>query len=120
MLMSVIAAAVLVRRFADPSNASQSTVSGMPSLDTAGTGTVSVRDSVDTGPGKNGSHNSDGAYTFDVRGSSRLSYSRPKGPARPCIPFRKAAAAQYQPALDTAVAAQRMIRIERALRHAVQ
>jgi hypothetical protein len=88
------------------SNASQSTVFGVASLDTAGSSTVSVRDSSIPAQEKKAASNSNGVYTFDVKGLKPPFVLKAEGTDQTLYSISKSGGrANINPLSDTAVAA---------------
>src|SRR5574341_755650 len=88
------------------SNASRSTVFGVASLDTAGTATVSVRDSSLPAQEKTVASNSTGEYTVDVRGLKSPFVLKAEGTDQTLYSIsNNGGQANINPLSDTAVAA---------------
>ena len=82
------------------------TVSGIASLDTAGTSTVSVRDSSMPAREKTAASNSNGAFTFDVRGLKPPFVLKAEGTDQTLYSISKSGGrTNINPLSDTAVAA---------------
>ena len=88
------------------SNASKSSVFGIASLDTAGTSTISVRDSSMPVQEKTAASNSNGVYTVDVRGLKPPFVLKSEGTDQTLYSISKSGGrANINPLSDTAVAA---------------